>query len=117
MNDPIGRIEAVVVDCRDPATLARFWATMLGVEPLVRDATWANVPEPAGGTVLAFQQVPEPKAGKNRLHLDVHVADIAVATARCTELGATVRGRVVTDEQGRFQVMADPEGNEFCLVT
>lgn len=81
MNDPIGRIEAVVVDCRDPATLARFWATMLGVEPLVRDDTWANVSDEAGGTILAFQQVPEPKGGKNRLHLDVHVADITVATA------------------------------------
>jgi predicted enzyme related to lactoylglutathione lyase len=60
---------------------------------------------------------PEPKAVKNRLHLDIEVRDIAEATARAIELGATASGGVQTDEQGSFQVLLDPAGNEFCLVT
>jgi len=114
--EPVGRIEAVVVDCADPVALAGFWAALLGTEPVVRDASAANVFEPGSGTKLAFQQVPEPKAAKNRLHLDLEVPDLAEATARCEQLGATVIGTVVTDEQGSFQVMADPEGHEFCLL-
>ena len=53
---------------------------------------------------------------KNRLHLDISSGDIEGDTVRAVELGATVEGPIVTDEQGRFQVLLDPEGNEFCLV-
>jgi predicted enzyme related to lactoylglutathione lyase len=66
---------------------------------------------------MSFQPVPEPKAVKNRLHLDVEVHDIEDEAVRCVGLGASRVGSVVTDESGSFQVMLDPEGNEFCLVT
>ena len=65
---------------------------------------------------LAFQPVPEPRTTKNRLHLDLAVDDIAAATDSAERLSATRTGALVTDEQGSFQVMADPEGNEFCFV-
>ena len=68
------------------------------------------------GVVLAFQRVPEDKQVKNRLHLDIRSADIEADTRRAVGLGASPIGSVVTDDVGRFQVLADPEGNEFCFV-
>ncbi|MET1075289.1 MAG: VOC family protein, partial [Umezawaea sp.] len=76
---------------------------------------WSHV-EPPGSPRMSFQPVPEPKAGKNRLHLDVGVDDIEAAAVVAVGLGAQRVGVVVTDETGSFQVMLDPEGNEFCLV-
>ena len=60
----VGRFDEIVVDCRDPATLATFWAGLLGVEPKIRDATWATVREPDGGLVVAFQEVPSRRPGR-----------------------------------------------------
>ncbi len=116
MDGPVGTIDELVVDCLDPNRLATFWAAVLGREVFVRTPDWVIVSDPSGGLRIAFQRVPEPKQGKNRLHLDVEVADIADATERCVALGATATGPVIKDEQGRFQVMLDPEGHEFCLV-
>jgi len=109
------RLQQIVVDCRDPARLVRFWAGLLGGEPVDRAFGWSHV-EPHGWPRLSFQPVPEAKAVKNRLHLDVEVDDIAAGAARCTALGGSTVGGVVTDESGSFQVVLDPEGNEFCLV-
>lgn len=109
-------LSQIVVDCRDPRRLVRFWAALLGGDPVDRDRGWSHV-EPPGWVRLAFQPVGEGKAAKNRLHLDVEVDAIEPAVARALRLGATRTGEPVTDDQGSFQVMADPEGNEFCFVT
>lgn len=114
--EAVGRVDEIVVGCRDPAELATFWGALLGVEPKVRDATWATVREPDSGLVVAFQAVPEPKAGKNRVHIDIRVAHLEEAVAACVALGAAAEGPIKTDDEGSFQVMTDPEGNEFCLV-
>ena len=111
----IGRIDGVVVDCAAPLELARFWAGVLGGEAHERDPAWAHV-DPPGWTRLAFQRVPEGKSAKNRLHLDVAVDDLALATAAAESLGATRVGPVHEDGAGSFQVLTDPEGNEWCLV-
>jgi len=111
----IGRIDEVVIDCTEPAVLAAFWASVLGGQPLARDANWHYV-DPPGWTRLAFQRVPEAKQGKNRLHLDVEVADIAAATEQALALGARRSGEVHSDAAGSFQVLLDPEGNEWCVV-
>jgi predicted enzyme related to lactoylglutathione lyase len=116
MARSVGRIDEIVVDCRNPRKLATFWATVLGVTPKVRDATWATIRDPESGLILAFQEVPEPKTGKNRLHIDVRVADLERSTAECVLLGATAEGPIIEDTDGSFQVMLDPEGHEFCLV-
>ena len=112
----VGRVDEIVVDCRDPATLATFWAGLFGVEPKIRDATWATVRASDSGLVVAFQEVPEPKAGKNRVHIDIRVAHLEEAVAACVAIGAVAEGPIKADDQGSFQVMSDPEGNEFCLV-
>ena len=60
--------------------------------------------------------MPEGKAVKNRVHLDVEVADIAAATAEAEALGASRVGDLHADTAGSFQVLLDPEGNEWCVV-
>jgi predicted enzyme related to lactoylglutathione lyase len=106
----------IVVDCRDPATVARFWAEVFGTQAEVRDPSWAWIESAATRTRIAFQRVPEAKTVKNRVHLDVEVDDIAAERDRLLGLGAVAVGGEVEDELGPFQVMLDPEGNEFCLV-
>ena len=88
----IGRIDEVVFDCADPPALAAFWAQVLGGEATGRDDDWWYV-DPPGWTRVAFQRVPEGKAVKNRVHLDVEVADIAAATEQAEALGAARAGR------------------------
>jgi len=112
----IGRIDEVVFDCANPPTLAAFWAQVLGGEAHGRDDDWWYV-DPPGWTRVAFQRVPEDKTVKNRVHLDVEVADIAAATKEAEALGATRVGDRHDDIAGSFQVLLDVEGNEWCVVT
>ena len=111
----IGRIDEVVFDCTNPPALAGFWAQVLGGEARGRDDDWWYV-DPPGWTRVAFQRVPEGKAVKNRVHLDVEVADIAAATKEAEALGATRVGDRHDDIAGSFQVLLDVEGNEWCVV-
>jgi predicted enzyme related to lactoylglutathione lyase len=110
------RLFEIVTDCADPVALARFWADVFLTTPVLRSDEWTHVECEGTRTRLAFQRVPEPKTTKNRVHLDVEVDDIPAERSRLVALGATALGDVVDDEDGPFQVMADPEGNEFCLV-
>jgi uncharacterized protein (DUF952 family) len=109
-------VQEVVIDCADPAALARFWAGVLGVRWAAMDERWAVVD--ASPLMLAFQRVPEPKpASKNRLHLDIRVRDAALATARATRLGAHRTDGGELDPHGEgYLVLRDPEQNEFCFV-
>lgn len=109
----------VGIDCRDPERLASFWAAALGRqigEPWDGGRYLRLPPAGDGGPVIYFQRVPEPKVAKNRLHLDLWTDDSSVQLQLLEELGATRLGAVQTGERGnRWQVMADPEGNEFCV--
>jgi predicted enzyme related to lactoylglutathione lyase len=108
-------LDEIVVDCADPTTLVGFWAEVFGVRATIHGERWAYIDVP-GATTVAFQKVPEAKTIKNRLHLDVKVDDIPREADRLVALGATRSGEVRADPLGQFQVMTDPEGNEFCLV-
>lgn len=66
--------------------------------------------------IIGFQKVPEGKSVKNRMHLDLDVTDIEVAVASSTRIGATRHGMVHEEPTNFFQVMSDPEGNEFCFI-
>lgn len=104
-------LQAIVVNAADPPALAVFWAGVLGVAVVESDENWAQL----DGT-LAFQRDPVAKLGPNRLHLDVRVDDLDAATTSVVTRGA----RAVSDVRGGdspWRVFADPEGNEFCLVT
>jgi predicted enzyme related to lactoylglutathione lyase len=109
----------LVLDCRDPDALAAFWAAALAYEVVDSSGQYRSLePIESGdaGPALVLQGVSEPKQGKNRLHLDVYVPDIGAEASRLEELGGRRLSDAVVDEDGeRWLVMADPEGNEFCV--
>jgi predicted enzyme related to lactoylglutathione lyase len=111
-------VDALNVDCHDPRLLADFWAAALGYHLEDADEEGASIvpPDGASGWTLLFFVVPEGKAVKNRLHLDLSPPEtMAAEVDRLLAAGATVQGRV--DEGGSFwTVMLDPEGNEFCVL-
>jgi hypothetical protein len=140
----------LTVDATDPERLAAFWGPILGYQPAPpadADTTWYahyrrrlgeateftdRLFDPTGqGPPIWFQSVPESKAGKNRLHLDLYVTGrddampqatrVAVIDAKVSEL-VTAGAVTVRSERGDdpgdsyyFVVMQDPEGNEFCV--
>jgi hypothetical protein len=110
------RIANVIVDCADLDLVATFWAATLGYQYRGHDGRWAEVVHPLGvPPSLHFQKVPEPKVVKNRVHLDVQADDREAEVRRLTELGARAL-RTVEEDGDTWTVMADPEGNEFCVV-
>ncbi|GAB2865510.1 VOC family protein [Nocardioides pacificus] len=113
---PTERLYEIVVDSVDPVAQARWWATLLGASQ-GHDAEhgWAWVEDIPGAPFesLVFVSVPEPKAVKNRIHLDVDTADLAALTAGSQDWQAARVLRAQDDEIG-WTVLADPEGNEFC---
>jgi predicted enzyme related to lactoylglutathione lyase len=111
----IGTLDEVVIDCRDPAALATFWQAVIGGTILRQSREWVAIVE-SGTLTIGFQLVPEPKTVKNRVHLDVRVDDLEVASVAAEQLGARRVGGPRPDPVGGFQVMADPEGNEFCFI-
>ncbi len=106
----------LTLDCRDLDVQTAFWCGALGYELAGGARQYRALVHPAGTQPkLLLQQVAEPKSAKNRLHLDLHVADAETEAARLEGLGATRSTRV--DEFGlHWVVMLDPEGNEFCVV-
>ena len=106
------------IDCADAASLARFWSEVLGrpVSPGAgADHAAIDATDPGSGPRLSFQQVPEPKTIKNRLHLDLRTDQFEAESERLTGLGATPL-RSLERPQIRWTTFADPEGNEFDLI-
>lgn len=126
----MARLQDVVFDCAHPASLARFWAAALdtyqvapydeaelarlrrkGIDDPEDDPTVLVEAGPGITPRLWFQLVPESKVVKNRVHLDLRCNNPDAELARLLELGA----RVMARHQG-LTVLADPEGNDFCLL-
>lgn len=122
----MGTMRQIVFDCERAPALARFWAAVLdgydvrpyddaeirrlaglGLDP----ETDPNVMVDGPGPEFCFQQVPERKTTKNRVHLEIYTAEPPREVERLVALGATV----YEEFEGRT-VMQDPEGNEFCVV-
>jgi hypothetical protein len=108
-------IDSVVFDCTDPFRVADFWCAALGFEVGARGDVGVEI-RGAGGPMLSFVTVPEPKAVKNRLHLDLRpTGSMAAEVERLEGIGASIVGRV--DVEGSFwTVMQDPEGDELCVL-
>lgn len=102
----------VTIDCTDPARLARFWCAALDVEMIGDYGEFVLL---GGENVrLGLQRVPERKAAKNRVHVDLTGESRAAAVERLTGLGATVLGEHEVPGLA-WTVMRDPEDNEFCI--
>jgi predicted enzyme related to lactoylglutathione lyase len=111
-------ILSVTFDCHDPVRLAAFWRQALGYELEEQDEDGVSVRDTVGiGPVLYFQRVPEAKAVKNRVHLDLRAEDtMAGEVDRLVALGASVLQEHRLPH-AVWTVMRDPEGNEFCLAS
>ena len=110
-----GRVEIITIDCNDLEKVVGFWKELLGLAEKARLPGYVFLERVvAHGPRLGFQQVPEAKTVKNRVHLDLGAEDPDALVARAEQLGAH---RVQAyDESGfRWTVMLDPEGNEFCI--
>ena len=115
-----GPVAAILTDCRDPAAQARFWAGASGWEIRRAEDEIAGLRSPAGtGPYLEFLRVPGEKTVKNRLHPDVapyRGGDPAAEVARLRAAGATP-AEVGQGGDVSWTVLADPEGNEFCVLS
>jgi hypothetical protein len=114
-------IQCMCVDALDPAAQGRWWAEALGWRITFEDADEVVLEPPAGSPQdgvapdLLFLRVPEAKELKNRLHLDLRPDDQAAELARFEGLGAR-RVDVGQRVDVSWVVLADPEGNEFCIL-
>jgi catechol 2,3-dioxygenase-like lactoylglutathione lyase family enzyme len=124
------RLTEIVVDCRDPVAQAAFWAAALGYHVVrsedgqVEIAPWAREPpdlaeqvrHAPGVPTLVFVPVPEPKTVKNRLHLDLRPVGLSHAAEVERLIGLGARRADIGQGEVPWVVLADPEGNEFCVL-
>jgi predicted enzyme related to lactoylglutathione lyase len=110
----------IVIDCSDLDRSARFWAGVLGYAAgAAADGGHYRslMPESGEGIEVLLQQVVDEKDGKNRLHLDLRTADLVAEVTRILGLGASLlTSRPVQEDGWRWHVLADPDGNEFCVL-
>lgn len=113
-------LSEIAVDCRNPVLLARFWCEALNYQICEESAGLVTIGH--GGAdeipVICFAQVPEAKSVKNRIHLDLKPsgAEQSTEVERLIALGASYID-VGQDEADEWVVLADPEGNEFCVLS
>jgi len=124
------RLRSIVFDCAKPAPLARFWAAALGYSVRPYDAAEINrlreagiddveddpavvIEPPSDGPNVWFNRVPEPKLGKNRVHIDINLQSVDEMD-RLVALGARILRPLGAVEDEPWAILADPEGNEFC---
>jgi predicted enzyme related to lactoylglutathione lyase len=110
---------AVVLDCSDLDQSATFWCGVLGyrAEPRSPGRYRQLLPADGNGVELLLQQVAERKVSKNRVHLDLRVPDLAAETARAVTLGARrITDDPIEEDGWIWHVLADPDGNEFCVL-
>ncbi len=124
------RLTEIVIDCHDPAAQAAFWAAVLGYhvvdtgDPWVEIAPWEQEPadlaeqvrRAPGVPTLVFVTVPEGKTVKNRLHLDVSPIDRSQEAEVERLVGLGAHHADVGQGTQRWVVLADPKGNEFCVM-
>ncbi|MFK4066802.1 VOC family protein [Streptomyces sp. NPDC029674] len=115
----VSELQNVAVDCADAYGLARFWSAATGhpLHPEDRPGDVETQVMLPTGPLLYFQQVPEPKTGKNRLHLCLRPRTTRDAEVeRLLGLGATFVSDHREPDGTGWAVLADPEGNEFCVL-
>jgi len=110
----------LVIDTTDPERLAPFWCGLFDVEVATRlgDGVFVVLSPTKDGLTVGFQKVPEAKAGKNRVHLDLVVDDLDASTAEIEALGGSwvEPGNTRKLEGFQCRCMADPEDNEFDIA-
>jgi predicted enzyme related to lactoylglutathione lyase len=107
----------LVLDCADPEALGRFREQALGLKRLGAAGAYVLLASPSGALPkFLLQRVGEARLTKNRMHLDIETSDVDAEVERLEGIGARRLDRHARTEHGsRWVVMADPEGNEFCV--
>ena len=119
----------IVIDCSDLDRSAAFWSGVLGYTSRPPSPAPASTgpastapyrslqPESGAGIDVLLQRVPDVKRQKNRLHLDLRTPDLDAEVGRVTGLGATLlTSEPVTEDGWSWHILADPDGNEFCVL-
>ncbi len=112
-------VQNVAIDCADAYELARFWGAVTGrpLDPEDGPGSPETAVQLTEGLVLYFHQVPEPKTVKNRVHLCLRPETSRdQEVERLLGLGATFVGDHRNPDGSGWAVLADPEGNEFCVL-
>ncbi|WP_327024556.1 VOC family protein [Micromonospora sp. NBC_01739] len=106
---------SLTIDARDPARLARWWAEVLGYQVVTEQPDEVEIRQAADRLPgIVFVPVTDAKENKNRLHLDLRPADREAEVERLVDMGA--RHVDVGQNGSDWTVLADPEGNEFCVL-
>ncbi len=114
-SEPVGTLHAIVLDVNDLESCAGFWSEVLGKKISFKADNYCRIGGGDDRPSLLLQKVPEKHEHKNRAHIDLDVTDLEAAVQRVVDLGGTKLDEI--SEYGiKWAVMADPDGNEFCLV-
>lgn len=111
----IGALYAVVIDVNDLSTCSIFWSQVLGMDIVFQDDLYCKLERGEEFFGVLLQRVPESRQGKNRVHLDIDVDDLETSVRQVEALGGRRIG-AGTHIGNEWVVMADPDGNEFCVV-
>ena len=114
--EPVGVLTHIGIDVSDIERAEAFYSALLGIE---RDRAWAQYlafkPLP-NGLIVYLQRVPEKKTSKSRVHMDLTVPNVRAALARVEALGGRALREFIEPGEN-LAVVADPDDNEFCLIT
>ncbi len=114
-SEGVGALYAIVMDVNDLETCGKFWSQVLGADILFQDERYLRLGYKGERPTLLLQRVPERHREKNRVHIDLDVPDLDAAVSRVQGLGGH-KLRHLNEYRFQWVVMADPDGNEFCLV-
>ena len=114
-HERVGTLYAITIDVNDLETCAKFWSQVLGADILYQNESYLRLGHKGERPTLLLQKVPERHKEKNRVHIDLDVADLDAAVSRVQGLGGH-KLRQLNEYGIEWVVMADPDGNEFCLV-
>ena len=114
-HESVGALYAIVIDVNDLETCAKFWSQVLGADVLYENKKYLRLGHKGKRPTLLLQKVPERHKEKNRVHIDLDVPDLDEAVSRVLALGGH-KIKQFSEYGIEWVVMADPDGNEFCLV-
>jgi len=114
-HQSVGALFAIVIDVNDLERCAKFWSQVLGTDILYQNERYLRLGHKGERPTLLLQKVPERHREKNRVHIDLDVSELDEAVNRVQVLGGR-KLRQLSEYGIEWAVMADPDGNEFCLV-
>ena len=113
-SNGIGKLNGIVIDVRDLDKAEDFWAIVLGTSVVYKDSSYVVFGgQSTGSPSVGLQKADETKTSKNRMHLDFRVGNVEAVAKKIVSIGGS---RIRKFDDGGFIVMADPDGNEFCIV-